>query len=623
MSTRHFLLLALLYWASAGLALQAQSLSMTNGSYTGCSGTFYDSGGQFGTYGNNQTLQYTICATAGSCVQVAFSSFDTESGFDYLDIYDGPNAGGVHLGSFSGLTNPGTFTSNSGCLTFVFQSDFSITSTGWTATISCLPCGVVIGPPSCLPTMGNCLDSTCSGVFRDPGGTGNYSNNQNFVHTVCSDQGNCLTVNFSSFDLEFFSDFINIYDGPSVFSPSIGSYTGNSIPPSISSSNGCLTFEFFSDFSVVGAGWNANLSCIPCPTALSADCAGAIQVCTNTTTFPVFANGSGNIMDIPPSGSVSNPDINPASGNSGCLQVDERNSTWLIFRIAVGGDLEFHFGTAANPQGGFYDWAMWDFTNNGCGDIPANILPPVRCNWNCSSSGGTGVADPSSQPVLSSPCNYEPPLPVVANQLFAICFSNYSNINSTVGFNFETQPGNAIVDCSPILAADDVYLMGEARPGFHDLQWAVLHEDGVRHYTIEQADGTGWRLLGTQTVGQTGNTHRHAQAMPGGGSARYRIGRVALDGSIRYSNVVELHSPTLPGLSASPNPAQHSVLLQASAQGQREGLVELFDLQGHRLRAQPVSAEQGNFRTTLDVADLPTGVYLLRLGQQSLKLLIE
>jgi CUB domain/Secretion system C-terminal sorting domain len=622
MSAR-ILLMVLLCWASIGQALHAQTVLMTNGSYTGCSGTFYDSGSSFGNYLNGESYQYTICATAGSCVRVQFTSFDLESGYDFLEVYDGPNTFGTFLGSYTGTVGPGTVVSTTGCLTFVFSSDFIISAPGWTANISCAPCGGGGGSPTCLPNMGNCVDSVCSGVFRDPGGTGNYSNSQNFVHTLCSNNGGCINVNFSSFDLEWFSDFVNIYDGPSVFSPSIGSYTGNTLPPSISASNGCLTFEFFSDFSTVGTGWEANLSCSPCPSATSADCAGALQVCTSTTTFPVFANGQGAIADIPPFGSVGNPSTNPASFNSGCLLADERNSTWLIFRIATPGNLEFHFGTPANPQAGFYDWAMWNFTNNGCGDIPANLLSPVRCNWNCLSSGGTGIADPSSQPFGSSACNYEPPLPVVVNQIFAICFSNYSNINSTVGFTFETQAGNALVDCSPILAADDVYLMGEALPGYHDLQWAVLHEDGVLRYTIEQADGAGWRLLGSQDVADAGNTHHHRQAMPGGGSARYRIGRVSADGSTRYSNVVELSSPAESILSAHPNPAQHSVRIHASAEGQTSGLLELFDLQGQRLRALRLDAIEDSFQSTLDLSGLPAGVYLLRVGKQSLKLVVE
>lgn len=621
MSAR-ILFLALCCWAGIGHALHAQTVNMTNGSFTGCSGTFYDSGSAFGNYTNGESYQFTICSTAGSCPTVQFTSFDLEDGFDFLDVYDGPNMFGTFLGSFTGTFSPGTIVSTTGCLTFVFYSDFIISAPGWSANIGCTPCVGGGGPTSCLPNMGNCRDSVCGGVFRDPGGNGNYSTNQNFVHTICAaNGGDCINVNFSSFDIEPFGDFINIYDGPGVFSPSIGSYTGTTLPPSISASNGCLTFEFFSDVFSVGTGWEAALSCSPCPTALSADCAGALQVCTSTTTFPVFANGAGAVLDIPPFGSVSNPDINPASLNSGCLLADERNSTWLIFRIAAGGNLEFHFGTPTNPQGGFYDWAMWDFTSNGCGDIPANILPPVRCNWNCASSGGTGIADPSSQPIGSSACNYEPPLPVVTNQIFAICFSNYSNTNSTVGFSFETLAGNALVDCSPILAADDVYLLGETRPGFHDLQWVVLHQEGVAHFTIEQADGADWRLVGTQLAGQA--SYRHSQAMPGGGSARYRIGRVGTDGSTRYSNVVELSSLAQPVLSAQPNPAQHSVRIHASAEGQASGLLELFDLQGQRHRALRLDAVEDSFQSTLDLSGLPAGIYLLRVGRQSLKLVVE
>jgi hypothetical protein len=621
--SKSLLLFAMLCWAGISQALLSQSVVITNGSYTGCSGTFYDSGSWFGSYQNNENYTYTICASAGSCVRVDFSAFDLEQNYDYLYVYDGPNISGTFIGTYTGFSGPGSITSSSGCLTFVFTSDGIITNSGWQANIVCVPCSTVVGPAGCLPNMGNCRDSVCSGVFRDPGGTGNYSTNQNYVHTICSNSGSCLTANFTSFDVDWFSDFVNVYDGSSVFSGSIGSYTGTTLPPSISSSSGCLTFEFWSDGSVVGAGWEANLSCAPCPSAVSADCAGALQICTNTTTFPVFSNGSGNILDIPPVGSIGNPSVNPASANSGCLQVDERNSTWLIFRIATAGDLEFHFGTNTFPQAGFYDWAMWNFTNNGCGDIPANVLPPVRCNWNCFSNGGTGISDIPSLPVTASACNYEPPLPVTVNQIFAICFSNYSNINSTVGFSFETDPGNALVDCSPILAADDVYLFGATRPGFHDLQWAVMREEGVARYTVEQQTGGGWRLLTTQEIGYPGTSYRHAQAMPSGGTARYRIGRVSHDGSVRYSNEVVLESAASAQLSASPNPAQHSVTLHAGANGQPRGRFELFDLQGQLVCSQEAKAEQDEFHTSLDLQGLAAGIYLLKLGSQSLKLIIE
>ena len=116
----------------------AQNYNMTTGSISGCSGTFYDSGGSGGTYQNSENYTFTICPTnPGDAVIVNFSSFNIESGFDNLYIYNGPNTGSPLIGSYTGTNSPGMVVSTAGCLTFVFTSDGSVTYDGWAATISC------------------------------------------------------------------------------------------------------------------------------------------------------------------------------------------------------------------------------------------------------------------------------------------------------------------------------------------------------------------------------------------------------------------------------------------------------------------------------------------------------
>ena len=113
--------------------------------------------------------------------------------------------------------------------------------------------------------MANCTDSLCSGDFYDSGSnTGNYGNNENLVHTICSDNGNCMQVDFTSFDIEAGFDFLVIYDGPNTSSPIVGNYTGTNNPGIITGTGGCLTFEFISDASVTGPGWEATINCVTC-----------------------------------------------------------------------------------------------------------------------------------------------------------------------------------------------------------------------------------------------------------------------------------------------------------------------------------------------------------------------
>lgn len=112
---------------------------------------------------------------------------------------------------------------------------------------------------------------TDGGMFYDDGGpNGNYSNNKNLVMTFTPHtQGASMVFEFSSFQLENNYDKLFIYNGPTVSSPSLGTFTGNNGPGTITSTaeDGSLTFKFTSDGSVNKAGWAASISTIggqPC-----------------------------------------------------------------------------------------------------------------------------------------------------------------------------------------------------------------------------------------------------------------------------------------------------------------------------------------------------------------------
>ena len=139
--------------------------NMSNGSQTTCVGNFYDSGGSSGTYNNNENFTMTFTpGTAGAKIKASFLSFATESGYDYLYIYDGPNTSSTQVAGspFHGSTSPGTITASAGnatgALTFKFTSDVSLTYAGWSATIQCQGGGPI-------PTVNFTANNTtvCSG----------------------------------------------------------------------------------------------------------------------------------------------------------------------------------------------------------------------------------------------------------------------------------------------------------------------------------------------------------------------------------------------------------------------------------------------------------------------------
>jgi hypothetical protein len=78
-------------------------------------------------------------------MRVTFTAFNTESGYDYLYVYNGPTTGSPQVAGspFNGSTLPPVITSTAagGELTFRFTCDGIIQNPGWAATLSCFTPG--------------------------------------------------------------------------------------------------------------------------------------------------------------------------------------------------------------------------------------------------------------------------------------------------------------------------------------------------------------------------------------------------------------------------------------------------------------------------------------------------
>lgn len=126
-----------------------------------CGGTFTDGGGATGDYASSSDMTWTIYPTLPThVVTVTFTSFDTETNWDGLYVFNGNsiaapqiasangagNVPGGLAGSFWGTAIPGPFRSSApdGSLTFRFRSDGSGTRAGWVANVTCAP------PPTCV-----------------------------------------------------------------------------------------------------------------------------------------------------------------------------------------------------------------------------------------------------------------------------------------------------------------------------------------------------------------------------------------------------------------------------------------------------------------------------------------
>lgn len=191
----------ILFWVGFTSLIEAQTYTHPTTSIQGefvgscleatCSGTYRDNGNN-SNYSNNINQIYRVFCpnAAGQCLRVTFNSFDVEDescGFfsctvyDYLTVGNGPtqnspvftsgpaNASGQIFGT---PATPFSYTSTdaSGCLTFRFTSDGSVTRAGWSATLSCVPCA---GGPNGTDNN-DCINATpvCSNVGISNNATG-------------------------------------------------------------------------------------------------------------------------------------------------------------------------------------------------------------------------------------------------------------------------------------------------------------------------------------------------------------------------------------------------------------------------------------------------------------------
>ena len=174
---------------------KAQDLVMQNGTFNRCApDKFFDSGGEFANYGNDENLVTILCPqNAGEFIIVDFLSFTTQLGLnpDRLNVYDGDSTTANLLGTFQGPEGPftvsATDTNTSGCLTFEFISDASGSIDGWEANILCATaCQDIVasidttnpapngtGVISILP--GETVDFSGSAAFSVDGSNATYS----------------------------------------------------------------------------------------------------------------------------------------------------------------------------------------------------------------------------------------------------------------------------------------------------------------------------------------------------------------------------------------------------------------------------------------------------------------
>ena len=120
-----------------------------------------------------------------------------------------------------------------------------------------------------LPVEGSATTQLgCDGTVFDSGGPdGDYGSGEDAQVTISPFGAETVDLTFPSFNVEpgpgvtCDYDYVEIYDGPDVFSPLIGRFCDNELPTDLSSSGSSITIFFHSDGFVQDAGFEIQWSC--------------------------------------------------------------------------------------------------------------------------------------------------------------------------------------------------------------------------------------------------------------------------------------------------------------------------------------------------------------------------
>ena len=281
-----------------------------------------------------------------------------------------------------------------------------------------------------------------STIYDSGGLKGNYSDNETYIKTIYSDNGESPYLDFTFFSVENHFDIMYIYDGPSATSKLIGAYTGGARPKIVKASGAYLTIAFISDGSNNRAGWSALVGrgiphTPPSPMAATDSCSQAAPFCSGTTTtFPASTDG----LNSPGSGPSAQP-----GPSYGCL-FNTPNPAWYYLQIATAGTLVLNIAGSLNNDVDFICWGPFTSPTAPCatgltGGCSSFGTPSLTTNAPCSGN----IVDCSYSSSATETCTINN---ATVGQYYLLLITNYEDMPQNIDLN--QTGGNGSTNCNII-----------------------------------------------------------------------------------------------------------------------------------------------------------------------------
>ncbi len=529
--------------------------------------------------------------------------------------------GGATWNNIAGaITDPYVYSTS---VTRLFRAAVTNGCTSYSTTSSfTASCPDIIHPAS--GSSSTTIQCGGSYIYRDPGNTSDYSNNQNGLITICpSIAGRYVNVNFTSFNTESGFDFVYVFDGDWAGAPLLGIYSGNgglsgNVRATATNTSGCLSFRFASDGGTVTSGWQATVTCNSTPSATvpssnPEDCQGAYTICSGGT----FTAGTSNygFQEL------------PYQWNS-CLGYDEDpgeyESTWAVFSPATSGTIGFSITPTSACD---YDWAIWGpYSSLACPAYTNDV--PIRCSSTSlagtGNPGTTGLIAPAND-VIEQNGEYGggsnengklKPLDVLAGEIYVMMLDNWSANTTSFALNW-TLTNGATLDCTPTLPVTMSSFNNTCKDGKTLLEWTTASEINNDYFAIEKSDEKFQfyeigRVIGSGNS-NISNYYSFTDPTFNNKTTYYRIKQVDFNGEHTYHRVVASNCYQTEFEVVNHQLSSNNLKLIVNSFEDENIIIYLYDLQGRLILESNYQLTQGNNKINLNHVDINSGIYLLNL----------
>ena len=228
------------------------------------------------SYGHGHLCTWLLtCSNPAAAPLLSFSSFNTETNYDFVTAYNGEEASDAAIvgGPWSGTTIPDSVLAAGSTMLVEFTSDESVARDGFMASYSCstgaAPVNACTNPTGVPMLDSGVIDQSMYFQENEDPATGVYTHNLDCRWLLsCSDRSNVPVLTFTSFNTEANFDFVNAYDGPEVSSPQLSpgsgrtaGWAGTALPPVTQGTRQQILLRFTTDGSVSRHGWSAAFAC--------------------------------------------------------------------------------------------------------------------------------------------------------------------------------------------------------------------------------------------------------------------------------------------------------------------------------------------------------------------------